>query len=159
MHVEARRPAVHRRELGDHVDLGGREPDLLLRLAQRRREQALVVRIGLPAGERELPSVQPAVGAHDQDDPQLAVRVAKDGHEHGRNGTRLLHVLIVAAGPSAGGDRAHASLSSAGAPERTFASRVSHVRLPYEVRCLSCVCLTPAMSARQRDHLWLAGAR
>ena len=56
------------------------EADLLLGLAQRRREQVGVARLRLAAREPELAAVQAAVvGADDEHDAQLAVGVAEDG--------------------------------------------------------------------------------
>ena len=69
VHPPARRARVERRERGEHVDVVRAEPDLLLRLAQRRREQVGVAGLRLPTGQPELPAVQPAVvrAHHDRD--------------------------------------------------------------------------------------------
>ena len=80
-----RQPGVLRLEdgeLGNDLDRRRREPHLLLGLAERRREHVRVARLGLAAGEAQLAAVLSAVvGARDDDDPQLAVRVAVDRDE------------------------------------------------------------------------------
>ena len=84
MNAPAGRARVEVRELRD--DLGGRrvEPDLLLRLAERRRPQVGVSGLGLPAGQPELSAVEAAVvGPHDEHDAQLSLVVAIHRDEHG----------------------------------------------------------------------------
>ena len=88
MDAKAGRPRLERVERGEHLDVLGREADLLLGLAQRRREEVAVARLRSAAGQPELTSVDAAVGAQEQQDPEHAVRVA----EHRRQNGRVLEV-------------------------------------------------------------------
>ena len=66
------------------VDLGGRQPDLLVRLAQRRVEQRLV-RVAAAAGERDLAGMAAqVVAAAGEDRVQRAARILEQRHEDGR---------------------------------------------------------------------------
>ena len=62
----------------------GREADLLLGLAQRRREEVAVAGLRSAAGQADLAAVDAAVGAHEQQDPENAVRVAEHRRQNGR---------------------------------------------------------------------------
>ena len=142
MHLVVGRAAAHGVELGEHLDLRGREADLLLRLAQRRREQRLVAGIGLAAGQRELAAVQAAVGAHDQHQTQPACRVAEDRDEHGCDPPLLAHGAD--SGPLSSSYRVQtrskptdsrigrevswACTTSAGVPRRTASSQRARIR-------------------------------
>jgi hypothetical protein len=84
VHVEVRRAAANRRQLTEDVDVGGAQPDLLLRLAERRREQRVVLLVVPPAGEGELAAVVAVVGPDDQDEPQLAAGIPEDRGQNGR---------------------------------------------------------------------------
>jgi hypothetical protein len=83
VHVEVRRPAAHRRQLAQDLDVGRLETDLLLRLSQRGREQALVLFVVPPARKGELSAVVAVLGPDDQDETQIVVGVPEDGREDG----------------------------------------------------------------------------
>jgi hypothetical protein len=84
VHVEVRRAAADRLQLAQDLDVGRPQPDLLLRLTQGGREQALVAFVVPAARKGELAAVVAVVGPDDQDEPQLAAVVAEDRGEDGR---------------------------------------------------------------------------
>ena len=61
------------------------EADLFFGLAERGRHQRLVVGVDLAAGKRKLPTVEAAIGADDQDEPQAAVLVPVHRNEDCRD--------------------------------------------------------------------------
>ena len=63
--------------------MGRRQANLLLRLAERRREEIPVTGLGAPAREADLATVDAAVGAKEQQDSQHAVGIPEDGGEDG----------------------------------------------------------------------------
>jgi len=80
---------VDRRERPEHLDLLGREPELLLRLAQRRRRQVRILVLREPARERDLARVARQVfGPARQDEAVLDEREQHRGQTVARAGRR-----------------------------------------------------------------------
>jgi hypothetical protein len=70
------------------VEIAPNEPDLLLRLAERRVEQRRVLRLLLAARKCELAAVYSALAAHDEHQPELAFVVSENRNENGRRRPR-----------------------------------------------------------------------
>ena len=95
MDAPAGRARVEVSELRDDLDGRRVEPDLLLRLAERRRPQVGVSGLRLPAGQPELSAVEAAVvGPHDEHDAQVSLVVAIHRDEHGGRPQRRSSGLV-----------------------------------------------------------------
>ena len=84
MDAKSGRPGLDGFERGEHLDVLGREADLLLGLAERRREEVAVAGLRSAAGQAQLASVDAVVGPQEEQDPENAVHVAEHRREHGR---------------------------------------------------------------------------
>ena len=84
MDSKAGLPRLDRVERGEHLDVLGRDSDLLLGFTQRGRQEVMVARLRSTTGEPDLTAVDAAVGAHEQEDPENALRIAKHGCQNGR---------------------------------------------------------------------------